>query len=279
MHTLSIIILQHNSAEATTACLQSLQHAWLPEKTEIIVIDNGGKKANEKIPATAYNVLHVRFFDIPNKGYPNGNNFGIRHADGQYVAFINPDIIVEKNALKVLLGYLEKNPVVGIVAPRLVYPDGSVQDNYRVFPQFFDLIIKRTGFLRKLFPQRMRQYLMWDKNPLINEAVDWVTGAFEIVSHDCLEKTGFHNEKYFLFMSDIEICRKAWEIGYEVHFVGEAHAFHNDERLSSGGFMAFFKKKVLRLHVKDAFQYFFSHFGKSLPRKSPSLAARKRLKG
>ncbi len=272
MHDLSIILLQHNSPEATKKCLESLQKCWLPEKTEIMVIDNGGKQANEKIPKNAYEKLNVRFFDIPNKGYPNGNNFGIQHADGKYVAFINPDIEVERNTLKILMEYLEKDERVGIVAPRLVYPDGSVQDNYRVFPRFFDLIIKRTGVLRRLFPQRMRRYLMWDKEPSVNEPVDWVTGAFEVVRRDCLEKVGRHNEKYFLFMSDIEICRKAWEIGYQVHLVGEAKAFHGDERLSSGGFTAFFKKRVLRIHVKDALRYYFSHLGRSLPKESPSLS-------
>lgn len=271
MHTLSIIILQHNSPKETQHCLESLQKAWLPEKTEIIVIDNGGKNANEKISKEAYKHLKVKFFDIPNKGYPNGNNFGLKHADGEYIAFINPDIIVPHDTIKTLLRYFDKHPQVGIVAPRLVYPDGSVQDNYRVFPRFFDLIIKRTAVLRKLFLGRMRQYLMWDKEPTVNEPVDWVTGAFEIIKRECLEKVGNHDERYFLFMSDVAICRSAWDNGYEVHFVGEAQALHNDERLSSGGFMAFFKKKTLRIHVKDALKYYLTYFGKSLPAKSPSV--------
>ncbi len=270
MHDLSIIILHHNSPESVQACLESLQNAWLPAKTEIVVINNGEKKANIETTLRSHKKLKVCFFDIPNKGYPNGNNFGIRNTDGNYVAFINPDIVVEKNTLKILLNYLENHSNVGIVAPMLVYPDGSVQDNYRVFPRFFDLIIKRTGFLRRLFPQRMRRYLMWDKDPTVNEPVDWVTGAFVIVRRKCLGKVGFHNEKYFLFMSDTEICRKIWEIGYGVHFVGEAHAFHSDERLSSGGLLAFFKKKVLRIHLQDALKYYFNHLGKSLPPKSPS---------
>jgi N-acetylglucosaminyl-diphospho-decaprenol L-rhamnosyltransferase len=272
MHTLSIIILQHNSPEATESCLRALQQAWLPEKTEIIVVNNGGNQANGKISKEAHQNLKVKFFDIPNKGYPNGNNFGIQHADGKFVAFINPDIITEKDTLKILLDYLEKHSEVGIVAPRLVYPDGTIQDNYRVFPRFLDLIIKRTPFLRKFFPQRMREYLMWDKEPAVNEAVDWVTGAFEVIRRETLEKVGFHDEKYFLFMSDIVLCRKAWEAGYEVHFVGNAQAFHSDERLSSGGFLAFFKKRVLRIHVNDAIKYYFGYLGKGLPAKSPSLS-------
>ncbi len=275
MHELSIIILQHNSPNEVTNCLRSLQKSWLPEKTEIIIIDNGGQQANEKIPKDSYKPLeekniNIRFLDIPNKGYPNGNNAGLKVADGKFIAVVNPDITTEHDTIKLLLNYLETHKKVGIVAPRLIYPSGQVQDNYRKFPRLIDLIIKRTPFLLKLFPQRMRRYLMWDKNPTLDEPVDWVTGAFEIVRREVFDTIGFHDEKYFLFMSDIAICRDAWAKGFEVHFVGSAKAHHGEKRLSSGGFRDIFKKKVLRIHIMDAIKYYFAYFLKPIPPESPS---------
>lgn len=276
MHELSIIILQHNSPHEVTSCLRSLQETWLPEKTEIFVIDNGEQHANKKIPKEAYKNLAIKFFDTPNRGYPNGNNVGLHLADGKYIAIVNPDVTAENNTFKILLEYLKAHPNVGIVAPRLIYPNGITQDNYRKFPGPIDLIIKRTEFLGKLFPQRMRKYLMWDKDPAISEPIDWVTGAFEIIKRELFEKINLPDERYFLFMSDIAICRDAWEIGFEVHFVGDAVAHHGEKRLSSGGIRDIFKKKVLRIHIMDALKYYLAYFWKPLPSKSPSGKERSR---
>ena len=267
---LAIVILHHNSPSEVRENLEALQKADLPEKTEIVVVDNGEKNGNDKIPKSAAQGLNVRFFDIPNKGFPQGNNFGIKHTDAQYIAMVNPDIEVEKNTFRILLDYMEKHKGVGVVAPRLIYPTGKVQDNYRVFPRPFDLIVKRTPFLRKRMLKRMKRYLMWDKDPKKNEPVDWFTGAFQLLTRKCWDDAGPNCEDYFLFMSDVEICRDAWEKGYEVHFVGEAKAKHNEARLSEGGFMDIFKKKTMRIHITDSVTYFKKHLFKKPPKNCPS---------
>ena len=196
--------------------------------------------------------------------------------DAKYIAMVNPDIEVNKHTISILLDYLKDHPKVGIVAPRLIYPNGQTQDNFRVFPRPLDLFIKRVKFLRKIFIGKMRKYLMWDKDPSANEPVDWVTGAFQVVTKQCWEAVGPNSEDYFLFMSDLELCRLAWEKGFEVHYVGHARAKHNESRLSGGGIIDVFKKKTMRIHIKDAFTYFKKFFGKKPPKNSPSAKAKKK---
>lgn len=271
MNELAIVILQFNTPKDVTENFQALQKADLPEKTEIIVVNNGGNDANEKIPKSAYDGFDVKFFDIPNKGFPQGNNFGISKTNAKYIAMVNPDIEVNPDTFKILLDYFHKNTKVGIIAPRLIYPNGKTQDNYRVFPRPFDLIVKRIPFLRRLFLSRMKKYLMWEKDPGKNEAVDWVTGAFQVVTRKCWDECGPNSEDYFLFMSDLEICRDAWEKGFEIHFVGKTTAKHNEKRLSEGGVSDIFKKKTMRIHIKDAFVYFKKFFGKKFPKNCPSM--------
>jgi N-acetylglucosaminyl-diphospho-decaprenol L-rhamnosyltransferase len=191
-------------------------------------------------------------------------------ARGKYLCILT-DVVVEKNTFKTILNYMKAHSSVGVTAPRLVYADGTIQDNYRVFPSFFDLFIKRT-FWRKLLTKRMRRYLMWDKDPEANEAVDWVTGAMQVFSRKCWDKIGPKDERYFLFMSDVDICRTAWAKGFEVHFVGETQSLHDENRLSGGGVMDYFKKKVVRIHVVDAFKYFKKYFLKRLPKRCPSAS-------
>ncbi|MBU0982093.1 glycosyltransferase family 2 protein [Patescibacteria group bacterium] len=272
MMDLSIVILHHGSPKEVTANLEALRHVILPEKTEVFVVNNGRAGANAKIPFERNLKFDLKFYEIPNKGYPQGNNYAMKMARGKALCILNPDIQVEKNTFKVLLDYLNNHKRVGIVGPRLYYPDGQVQDNYRNFPRGFDLIVKRTGLLRKIFAKRMRHYLMWDKDPYETEAVDWLTGAFQIYSRKCWDNIGPKDERFFLFMSDVDVCRKAWKKGYEVHFVGDAQALHNDERLSAGGVVDFFKKRTLRLHVKDAVHYYLKYLGKRLPKKCPSAS-------
>lgn len=262
---LSIVILHHGSPKEVTRNLEALKKAWLPARTEVLVINNGTVGANGLIPEERNLKFDLRFFEIENRGYPQGNNFGLQVAKGKLLCILNPDVTVQKDTFKVLLSYLEIHPKVGMVGPRLRYPDGRVQDNYRVFPRPFDLLVKRS-FLRRFMLKRMRRYLMWDKDPMKSEPVDWLTGAFQVFTRKFWEKVGPNDERYFLFMSDVDLCRTAWNEGFEVHFVGETEAGHNEGRLSSGGALAFFKKRTMRIHVLDAFKYYKKWLFRRLPK-------------
>ena len=262
---LSIVILHHGGPREVTANLEALRSAWLPEKTEVLVVNNGKAGSNAKIPFDKNLKFDLRYFEIENRGYPQGNNFGLALAKGKFLCILNPDIVVREDTVKVLIDYLNAHSRVGIAAPRLRYPDGRIQDNYRKFPRPFDLLIKRT-FLRRFFKQRMQSYLMWYKDAYKSEPVDWLTGAFQLFTRKAWDALQPNDERFFLFMSDVDICRKAWARGYEVHFVGETEALHNDERLSSGGLLAFFTKKTMRIHVRDAVKYYLKYLLRSLPR-------------
>jgi len=269
---LSIVILHHNSPDEVSENLQALSRAWLPLHTEVFVVNNGKKGANAFIPFERNFKFDLRFFEIENLGYPQGNNFGLRMAAGKALCILNPDVKVQPDTFRVLLDYLEAHPKVGLVAPRLRYPDGRIQDNYRVFPRPFDLLVKRT-FLRRFFGSRMRRYLMWDKDATVSEPVDWLTGAFHLMPRKVWEVAKPNDERFFLFMSDVDLSRHIWEKGYEVHFVGATEAAHLEGRLSGGGILDFFRKKTLRIHVLDAARYYLKYAFRRFPKKSPSGCA------
>jgi GT2 family glycosyltransferase len=259
---LSIVILHHGNAKAATRSLQALTKAWLPDQTEVFVVNNGKPGCNPEIPFDGDFDLH--YLEIENRGYPQGNNVAMQRAKGKFLCILT-DVVVEPATFKILLGYLQDHPQVGIVAPRLVYPEGGVQDNYRVFPRLLVQLIKRT-FLRRWFLPQVRHYLMWDKDPQKSEAVDWLTGAMQVFTRECWEKIGPKDERYFLFMSDVDICRTAWDHGFEVHFVGETQATHEQARLSGGGILDVFRKKSVRIHIVDAMKYYWKYRGRKIPK-------------
>ncbi len=265
---LSIVILHHGNPNVASGTLRALSAAILPEQTEVFLVNNGEKGMNDVIDFDANGKFDLYPIEIANKGYPHGNNHALKMCKGKYLCILT-DVEVERDTFPILLDYLNKNPHVGIAAPRLLYPRGVIQDNFRVFPRWYDLIIKRT-VLRRFFKSRMRLYLMWDKDPYVSEAVDWLTGAMQVFRRECWEKIGPKDERYFLFMSDVDICRSAWECGFEVHFVGEAQAKHGESRLSGGSVADFFKKKAVRIHITDALKYFLKYSCKDLPEKAPS---------
>jgi len=270
---LSIIILHFGTAKDLTKNLAALNEAVLPKETEVIVVNNGRKGANEGIERPKNLKFTLKIFEIGNKGYPQGINFGISKSSGENIAVLSPDIEVEKETFKILVDHISSHPKCGICAPRLVYPNGKIQDNFRVFPLPMDLVVKRT-FLRRFFAGRMHRYLMWNKDPQKTEPVDWLTGAFQLFTRVAWEKIGPNDERYFLFMSDVDICRVAWECGFTVDFVGETEARHNETRLSAGGVWDLFRKKVVRIHILDAVKYYVKYFSAGLPKDCPSVRSR-----
>ncbi len=263
---LSVVILQTNKPQDVTQCLAALSKATLPVETEVIVLNNGGQLANDAVDPESYATLkNIRFVDLrPRGGYIDGNNCGYALATGGYIATLNPDITVREDTIDLLLKHLETHPDVGIAAPRLIYPDGHEQESARPFPNLFELVWRRlsdpNGRTKARIAFGEKEY----------EPVDWFVGAMFVMTRACLEKTGGHDGRFFLFMSDIALCRDTWDMGMKVHQLRDAKATHNESRLSAGGPLRFITKWTGRKHLVDAFKYFSKYLFRPFPALSPS---------
>ncbi len=260
---LSIVILHTNKPQDATQCLRSLQKVRLPAETEIFCINNGGQNANDRVDRSAAEGLPVTFMELPRDGYVYGNNQGYKAAKGRYIATVNADITMHEDTIEKLLDYLKRHPDVGIAAPRLIYPDGHEQDSARPFPKLLEIMGRR------LFqPHVHRASTMTFRGEA--EDVDWITGAMFLMTRQCLEATGGHDERYFLFMSDITMCREAWAHGMRVVQLHDAKAVHNEHRLSKGSVLKMLKKRTGRAHIVDATKYFLRYGWRPAPAGSPS---------
>jgi N-acetylglucosaminyl-diphospho-decaprenol L-rhamnosyltransferase len=260
---LSIVILQTNKPKDATNCLAALQHARLPAQTEILMINNGGHDANEQIDPASYAGLPIRFIELPRDGYVFGNNAGYKESKGAYIATVNADITVKPDTIEKILAHMKAHPECGIAAPRLFYPDGTEQDSARPFPSLLELI------WRRLINPNAHKHTRTTFSKEYEE-VDWITGAMLIMTRKCLEVTGGHDPRYFLFMSDITMSREAWKAGLGTHQLRDASAIHNEARLSRGGLLQLLKKRTGRAHIKDALSYFLKYSGRPKPKLSPS---------
>ncbi len=262
---LSIVILHSNTPKDVEMCLRSMRQTWLPPETEIFVINNRVNGANALVPADAWEGLPVRFIEIPQDGYIFGNNFGYQMATGRMIATMNADITLEADTFKRLIAHLDDNRQVGIVAPRLFYPSGNEQDSARRFPTIMELIGRRIAGHRHERPHFGDQEYA---------EVDWVTGAFFLMTRTCLEAIGGHDERFHLFMSDVAICRNAWKHGFHVRQLRDCRATHHEARLSGGNMWRLIRKRTGRIHVKDSLKYFLHYGPQALPPLSPSAKHR-----
>src|SRR5262249_47295627 len=157
--------------------LASLGKAGGSLELEVIVVDNGGTLAaggfRERFPGVQL-LANAR-----NVGFARAANQGIARARGRHVLCLNPDSIVHEGPVAVMTGYLDANPGVGAVGPRLLESDGSLQYSCRRFPGYLTIFFGRYAVLTRLLPgnaaTRDYLYLDWDHRSV--REVDWLSGA------------------------------------------------------------------------------------------------------
>lgn len=263
---LSIIILHHNTPASVHNALLSLQTAILPKQTEVLIIDNGAQNAHAQLQKNDYKPLTIAWHTIANRGFANGQNFGIQHSSGQYIAVINPDIIVDPQCIEHLLTHMQAEPQCGIATAQLRYASGAMQDHTRMFPSIWQIASRR------LLPAKQVHTLLYDSIGQAYESVDWCTGALSLMRREDLQLVGDHDERFFLFMSDVALCREMWQKSKRVDLVYAAMAIHGERRLSEGNALKMLRKKTGRIHIKDAYKYYKHYWNQPLPRLCPSVA-------
>ena len=257
----SAVMLNYNSKYFPKMCVEAFYRADMDGVPfEFIAVDNAStenvslgylKKASD-------NGLVDLVRSKKNLGFGGGNNLGAAQARGKYILILNPDIFVAEDSVKKMVEYMEKHPDVGILGPKLVYPDDKVQDSCRRHMKFSDLVIKRTS-LKKVpgFKRRVAKYTMEDFDHSVTQEVDLLVGACFIIPRKVYEEVGGFDERYFLFMEDFDLCREIAKTGKKVVYYPEVSVTHNHKRLSGGSIFGLLRKKIFWIQVGSAFKYFW----------------------
>lgn len=256
----SAVMLNYNNKYFPKMCVEALGRSKVDFEYEVVAVDNASDdpislgyldKAEEEGL-----VRLVR--SSKNLGFGGGNNLGAKEARGEYVLILNPDIFVNEDSLQKMVDYMDAHPDVGVLGPKLVYPDGQVQDSCRRNMRFMDLVIKRT-FLSRMpgFKKRVAKYTMEDFDHDAVREVDLLVGACFIIPREVYEQVGGFDERYFLFMEDFDLCREIHKAGYKVIYFPKTSVTHNHKRLSGGNVFKLLTRKVFWIHIQSAFKYFW----------------------
>ncbi len=230
--SLSLVIVHYRSLPALERLLRSLRDSRPAPLREILVVNNSGEPLEDLVRDQPWPVRLI----VPgrNLGYARGVNEGIRAAREDQVLILNPDILVTPGSIEGLVRCVEERPRAGIVAPRLMNADGTLQLSARRFYNWKTLLLRRAPLGPYAARSRtLRNHLMADWDHADTRAVDWVLGAAMLARKRAIRDVGLMDERYFLYFEDVDWCQRMWRHGYEVLYCAEATMVHEYARSSA----------------------------------------------
>jgi len=258
---ISIVIVNYNTSKKTINCINSIKESDTADLNwEVIVVDNNSKNNDvEQIKSAHSDVKVVE--NKQNVGMGAGNNVGISQAGGDFILILNPDTLIKQDAIKVMYEYIKDKKEVGIVAPKLLNPDASLQYSCLRFPRIYTPVLRRT-FLGRLAKKYLNDFLMKNFDHNKTREVDWIIGSCLLLDRKLLDKTGkIFDEKYFMYFEDTDLCRRAWGQGLKVVYHPQAKIIHDHMRESAGKpwYISPFLDKLTREHIKSWIKYFINN--------------------
>jgi len=255
---LSIIITHHRTPILLKLCLKSIKESIGQIEHEIFIVDSEAEKETQELIKENFSKIQFVSFE-KNVGYAKLVNSGLKKSRGEYILFLNADILVSQNSISRLIEYLEENNQVGIVGPRLLTFNHLPQNSCFRFPTIGGFIARRT-FLGKIRwgRERMNRFLMEGEDFSSPRQVDWLQGSAMLTRKDIADKIGLWDERFFLYLEDTDWCRRFWQKGYRVVYLPSAQVFHYYGRASKkwGGFLDALLNKYTWIHLISAFKYF-----------------------
>lgn len=221
---LSVIIVNYNGQKFFKECLDSLYEKLAGIVFEIIVLDNNSSDGScAYIKSDFPKVILIE--SSTNHGFGKGNNEAVRHAKGDYLLLINNDTIVV-DELKPVLDYLKLDKNVGVVGINMLNGAGNYLPAAGNFPNVSNL------FQMKKFLEISEEFKT-AKFSKTSYEVDWLGGSFLMMPKAIYDRIGGFDEDYFMYVEDVDLCKKIADSGYKriflpqysyIHFVGFSKA-------------------------------------------------------
>ena len=215
---LSICIVNYLADKELKRCLASISKFTKGISFEVIVIDNSKD----------------------NKWYSGGNNSALAKAKGEYVLFLNPDCYFTENSLVKMVGWMNKHPEVGACEPRQVYDDGRIAPTGSLLPVWWVDGVELTG-LSRLFGSvgrlgglgrlgKIREIRQEGLDRRENWRTEVISGAAMMARKKILEQIDGFDEKLKLYYTDVDLCRRILNAGFEVWHLGEFSLGHSTRK-------------------------------------------------
>lgn len=274
MLDLAIIIVNYRTPDLLRDCLTSVYASAGAFSYQVYVIDNCSQ--DESCAMVELEFPQVRLIaSETNGGYPYANNLGLRALGfanpgeasmpldqlPRYVLLLNADTQLPPTALAETIAYLDAHPDTGIVGPRLVQADGSLDKACRrSFPSPAVSFYHLVG-LSRLFPQskRFARYNMTYLDPSISTEVDAVNGAFMMLRREAIVRVGLLDETFFMYGEDLDWAFRIKQAGWKVFYKADVQVLHYKGAASRHS------RKARYEFYRAMYLFYRKHYARSMP--------------
>lgn len=243
--TISVIIINFNTAQLTFDCINSIKKLESNKNIEFIIVDNASR-------AEDYNTLKdlLSGFDQlqlvrskVNLGFGAGNMLGYQYASGAYLAFINSDVLFTMPVFDELMAFMKNHPQVGVCAPQILDENRQESISFRHFEGIrYKLLGKK--FLELTAPGKPSPQKKYTE-PI---EVDFVLGSFMFFKTTAFEAVGGFDINIFLYYEEADICQRLKNKGYQTFFIPLLNYIHLEGKSS---------KEKLHLKLEHLLSYFY----------------------
>jgi N-acetylglucosaminyl-diphospho-decaprenol L-rhamnosyltransferase len=217
----SVIISSHNTRVYLERCLTAIGDSY-----EVIVVDSVSSDGSQELVRERF--PQVRLVDLDaNRGYGSSLNKGIELASGEYLILMNGDAWPLAGAVERLKTFADRETRAGIVGPRLLNPDGTLQPSVRGFPTLWRLATEYF-FLRRLAPRSRLLNAFYGSrfDHRSRREAEFLVGAVLLVRRQLIDEIGGFDTSFFMFNEEVDFCYRARSAGWKVVFWPGAEFVH-----------------------------------------------------
>lgn len=226
--TLDIVIVNWNTGGHLRGCLESIDRASRDnyELGRIVVVDNASSDDSLR-PADESQLPVVIVRNTDNRGFAAACNQGARECDSELLLFLNPDARLFPDSLDRTAEFMldPAHSTIGICGARMVDDGGGEEFSCWHFPTLWMWAAKILG-LTHAFPGRIPQQRMTPEELVESRRVDQVIGAYFFVRKDLFDALGGFDERFFLYLEDVDLSLRATRLGYSSYFLSDVHVHH-----------------------------------------------------
>lgn len=240
-------IVTYNNMSTIDETLKTLYEYTKEIDFKLYVVDNNSTDGTVEHIKESYPQVEVVALK-ENLGFGAGHNKAVRMVDSDYHVIINPDIVFIENSIKKMVDYLENNEDIGVLSPKICFPDGREQILGKKDPHFKYILASR---LRGDEPGTLlKKYAMLDCDLTKPIDIENASGCFMVFRTSILKKVDGFDERYFMYFEDADITRKARKYSRVVYYP-EAVVSHVWNRDSKHNF------KLLAIHIHSMLKYYW----------------------
>jgi N-acetylglucosaminyl-diphospho-decaprenol L-rhamnosyltransferase len=245
---LSVILVSYNTRELTLRCLGDLFNDLHGIDSEVWLVDNASSDGTIATVTETYPEVRI-LASAENVGFGKANNQAMRLARGRYLMLLNTDAFLQPGAIASMLSQLSTHPAAGVVGPRLVNEDGSLQPSCFRFPSPARAVFENF-WLSALWPRHpvVGDYRRWNHDE--PRDVDWVVGACMMIRREVFERTHGFDEAFFMYAEEADWQRRIRLAGWTIQFTPAATVMH------LGGASGLSDKPQINRHFFDSLDYY-----------------------